>query len=61
MFHHKGVCKICRRKKNNLSYKGYCPECAIKKVKAVGAQMKEKRGYYYRRWRKAMREWAKTL
>lgn len=61
MWNMKGVCKVCRRKKNNLSWKGWCEECAMNKVKAVNAQLKAHHGYYWNKYRKGQRNYAKEL
>ena len=48
-------CKGCGRrfKKSELSKAGYCKDCRLDHMIKVITQLKEKRGYYYRKWRKA--------
>ena len=47
-------CKGCgqRFKKSELSKAGYCKNCAMDHMIKVIKQLKEKRGYYYQKWRK---------
>ena len=48
-------CKGCgqRFKKSELSKAGYCKNCRLDHMIKVLKQLKEKRGYYYQKWRKA--------
>jgi len=48
-------CKGCGRrfKKSELNKKGYCKECAEKRLLKAIEQLYFKKGYYYRKWKKA--------
>ena len=48
-------CKGCGRrfKKSELNRSGYCKKCGIKHWLKVVKQLHNKKGYYYRKWKKA--------
>ena len=47
--------------KKDLNRKGYCRECAEKRLINVLRSMMMKRGYWYEKWKKGMLLWAKKL
>ena len=51
-------CKGCgkRFKKSELSRAGYCKYCRLNHMLKVIKQLHEKRGYYYRKWKKNWEE-----
>jgi len=53
-------CKGCGRrfKKSELSRAGYCKDCRLNHMLKVIRQLHEKRGYYYRKWKK---NWEKGI
>ena len=53
-------CKGCgkRFKKSELSRAGYCKDCRLNHMLKVIRQLHEKRGYYYRKWKK---NWEKGI
>jgi len=48
-------CKGCGKKfkKSELSRAGYCKDCAMKHLIKVITHLHNKKGYYYRKWKKA--------
>lgn len=45
-------CKLCY-KEAKLNRKGHCPDCAFKRAALAVKQMREKKGYFYEKWKKA--------
>ena len=59
----KKKCRGCGRifLKKDLNRKGYCSECAMKRMLNVWKSLHDKKGYWYEKWKKGMLLWAKKL
>ena len=54
-------CKVCRKKKPDVSHKGKCWRCALKIMKATANQLHRKEGEYYDKWKAAVKKSAARL
>ena len=59
----KAKCRGCGRifLKKDLNRKGYCPDCAMKRLLNVWKSLHDKRGYWYEKWMTGMIRWAKKM
>jgi len=48
------LCKVCGKKKYDISQHGLCVKCATEKVQLARLQIKHKSGPIYEKWRKAI-------
>ena len=49
-----GKCRRCHQL-TIVNPKGYCPRCAIARVMEAAKQLREKKGYFYQKWKKGLK------
>lgn len=49
------ICKLCRKKKDKLSRRGFCIECSRKLNQDAVSQLRVKKGEIYERWRERIK------
>ena len=49
-----GKCRRCHQW-TMVNSKGYCPRCASDRVVEAVKQLREKKGYFYQKWRKGLK------
>jgi hypothetical protein len=48
-------CKICGRFSPSVSWKGYCTDCSVNKVKQVIKEEIEGKGHYHNKWKQGLK------